>query len=148
MRWSRDPSRLSANSIQVRIFLTFSVTAAVTLFVHRSLTLFDWLRSSITVPPIANAVLLRGRGPFAWIFKSHSNPAYLQFMTERKGQVFVDERVIIVPLQLVWWSQRARSQSTRNLQISWWQFGSKSSIFSNLWRFSQRHVEMVCFSFL
>ena len=40
-RRSRDPSRLSINNFQVRSFLTFAVTAAVTLFVHRTLLLFD-----------------------------------------------------------------------------------------------------------
>ena len=49
-------------------------------------------------------------------------------MTERKGQVFVDERAIIVQLLWVLWSQRARGWSTCNLQISRWQFGAESSI--------------------
>ena len=40
----------------------------------------------------------------------------------------VDERAIIVQLRWVLWSQRARSRSTRYLQISRWQFGADSSI--------------------
>ena len=40
----------------------------------------------------------------------------------------VDERAIIVQLRWVLWSQRARSRSTRYLQISPWQFGADSSI--------------------
>ena len=49
-------------------------------------------------------------------------------MTEPKGQVFVDERAIIVKLRWVLWSQRERSQSKRSLQINQWQFGADSSI--------------------
>ena len=49
-------------------------------------------------------------------------------MAERKGQVFVDERAIIVELRWVLWSQRARSRSTRYLQIRRWQFIAESSI--------------------
>ena len=41
----------------------------------------------------------------------------------------VDERAIIVQLRWVLWSQRARSRSTRYLQISRWPFGADSSIF-------------------
>ena len=40
----------------------------------------------------------------------------------------VDERAIIVQLQWVLWSKRARSRSTRYLQISRWLFGTDSSI--------------------
>ena len=40
----------------------------------------------------------------------------------------VDERAIIVQLRWVLWSQRARSRSTRYLQISRWQFGADLSI--------------------
>ena len=40
----------------------------------------------------------------------------------------VDERAIIVQLRWVLWIQRARSRSTRYLQISRWQFGADSSI--------------------
>ena len=40
----------------------------------------------------------------------------------------VDERAIIVQLRWVLWSKRARSRSTRYLQISRWQFGADSSI--------------------
>ena len=47
---------------------------------------------------------------------------------ESKGQVFVDERAIIVQLQWVLWSQQARSRSTPYLQISQQQFGVDSSI--------------------
>ena len=50
-------------------------------------------------------------------------------MAERKGQVFVDERAIIVLLRLVLRSQRARSRSTRYLQISRWQFGAEFFFF-------------------
>ena len=42
--------------------------------------------------------------------------------------MFVDERAIIVAVAMVLWSQRARSRSTRYLQISPWQFGADSSI--------------------
>ena len=49
-------------------------------------------------------------------------------MAERKGQVFVDERAIIVLLRWVLRSQRARSRSTRYLQISRWQFGAELSV--------------------
>ena len=49
-----------------------------------------------------NANHITGRGRYAWIFKSRSNPARLRVMAERKGQVFVDERAIIVQLQWVW----------------------------------------------
>ena len=49
-------------------------------------------------------------------------------MVERKGQVFVHERAIIVQLRWVLWSQRARSWSTRYQQISRQQFGAESSI--------------------
>ena len=49
-------------------------------------------------------------------------------MAERKGQVFVDERAIIVLLRWVLRSQRARSRSTRYLQISRWQFGEELSV--------------------
>ena len=42
--------------------------------------------------------------------------------------MFVDERAIFVQLPRVFWSQRARSRSTRYLQISRWQFGANSSI--------------------
>ena len=42
--------------------------------------------------------------------------------------MFVDERTIIVKLRWVLWSQRAKSRSTRYLQISRWQFGEDSSI--------------------
>ena len=42
--------------------------------------------------------------------------------------MFLDERAIIVQLRWVLWSQRARSRSTRYLQISRWQFGADSSI--------------------
>ena len=42
--------------------------------------------------------------------------------------MFVDERAIIVQLRWVLWSQRARSRSTRYLQISRWQFGADLSI--------------------
>ena len=65
-------------------------------------------------------------------------------MAERKGQVFVDERVIIVLLRLVLRSQRARSRSTRYLQISRWQFGAELSVIR---KFIAVRVEMVCFSF-
>ena len=61
-------------------------------------------------------------------------------MTERKGQVFVDERAIIVQLLWVLWSQRARGRSTCNLQISRWQFGAESSI---ILKFIALRVEMV-----
>ena len=42
----------------------------------------------------------------------------------------VDERAIIVQLRWVLWSKRARSRSTRYLQIDWrrWLFGADSSI--------------------
>ena len=40
----------------------------------------------------------------------------------------VDERAIIVQLRLVLWSKRARSRSTRYLQISRWLFEADSSI--------------------
>ena len=40
----------------------------------------------------------------------------------------VDERAIIVQLQWVLWSKRARSRSTRYLQTSRWLFGADSSI--------------------
>ena len=40
----------------------------------------------------------------------------------------VDERAIIVQLRWVLWSKRARSRSTRYLQISRWQFGADLSI--------------------
>ena len=40
----------------------------------------------------------------------------------------VDERAIIVQLRWVLWSKRARSRSTRYLQISRWLFGADSSI--------------------
>ena len=40
----------------------------------------------------------------------------------------VDERAIIVQLRWVLWIQRARSRSTRYLQISPWQIGADSSI--------------------
>ena len=66
-------------------------------------------------------------------------------MAERKGQVFVDERAIIVLLRLVLRSQRARSRSTRYLQISRWQFGAELSVIR---KFIAVRVEMVCFSFL
>ena len=49
-------------------------------------------------------------------------------IAERNSQVFVDERAIIVHLPWVLWSQRARSRSTRYLQISRWQFRADSSI--------------------
>ena len=42
--------------------------------------------------------------------------------------MFVDERAIIVQLQWVFWSKRARNRSTRYLQISRWQVGADSSI--------------------
>ena len=43
--------------------------------------------------------------------------------------MFVDERAIIVQeCDGFLWSQRARSRSTRYLQISGWQFGTDSSI--------------------
>ena len=42
--------------------------------------------------------------------------------------MFVDERAIIVQLRWVLWSQRARSRSTRYLQIRLWQFGPDLSI--------------------
>ena len=48
-------------------------------------------------------------------------------MAECNSQGFVDERAIIVHLQWVLWSQRARSRITRYLQISRWQFGGESS---------------------
>ena len=41
--------------------------------------------------------ILKGRGRYAG-----SNPARLRVMAERKGQVFVDERAIIVQLRWVW----------------------------------------------
>ena len=41
--------------------------------------------------------ILKGRGRYAG-----SNPARLWVMAERKGQVFVDERAIIVQLRWVW----------------------------------------------
>ena len=63
--------------------------------------------------------------PFA---RGRSNPGRQWFMTECKGQVFVDERAIIVQLRWVLWSQRARGRSTCNLQISRWHFGAESSI--------------------
>ena len=44
-----------------------------------------------------------------------------------KGQVFVDERAIIVLLRWFLWNQRAISRSTLYLQISRWQFGAESS---------------------
>ena len=40
----------------------------------------------------------------------------------------VDEGAIIVQLRWVLWSKRARSRSTRYLQISGWIFGADSSI--------------------
>ena len=46
----------------------------------------------------------------------------------KRSTVVVDERAIIVQLQWVLWNQRARSRSTRYLQISRWQFGGDSSI--------------------
>ena len=45
-----------------------------------------------------------------------------------RSTVVVDEQAIIVQLRWVLWSQRARSRSTRYLQISRWQFGADSSI--------------------
>ena len=42
--------------------------------------------------------------------------------------MFADERAIIVQLRWVLWSHRARSRSTRYLQISRWQFGADLSI--------------------
>ena len=42
--------------------------------------------------------------------------------------MLVDERAIIVQLRWVLRSQRARSRTTRYLQISRWQFGADSSI--------------------
>ena len=49
-------------------------------------------------------------------------------MAESKGQVFVNERAIIVQLLWVLWTQRARSRSTPYLQISRQQFGADSTI--------------------
>ena len=52
--------------------------------------------------------------------------------------MFVDERAIIVQLLWVLCSQRARSRSTRYLQISRWQFGA------DLWiilKFIALHME-------
>ena len=40
----------------------------------------------------------------------------------------VDARAIIVQLRWVLWRKRARSRSTRYLQLSRWLFGSDSSI--------------------
>ena len=40
----------------------------------------------------------------------------------------IDERAIIVQLRWVLWSKRARSRSTRYLQISRWLFEADSSI--------------------
>ena len=45
-----------------------------------------------------------------------------------RSTVFVDGRAIIVQLRWVLWSQRARSRSTRYLQIRRWQLGTDSSI--------------------
>ena len=42
--------------------------------------------------------------------------------------MFVDEQATIVQLQRVLWSQRARSRSACNRQISRWQFRADSSI--------------------
>ena len=50
------------------------------------------------------------------------------FIFSMRSTVFLDERAIIVQLRWVLWSQRARSRSTRYLQISRWQFGADSSI--------------------
>ena len=41
----------------------------------------------------------------------------------------VDDAVVIVQLRWVLWSKRARSRSTRYLQISRWLFGADSAIF-------------------
>ena len=61
--------------------------------------------------------------------------------------MFVDERAIIVQLRWVLWSQRARSRSTRYLQISRWQFGADSSIILKFiaLRVEARGPEMVRF---
>ena len=50
----------------------------------------------------------------------------------------VDERAIIVQLRWVLWSKRARSRSTRYLQISRWLFGADSSI---ILKFIALHVK-------
>ena len=42
--------------------------------------------------------------------------------------MFAAEQAIIVQLQWVLWSKRARNRSTRYLQISRWQVGADSSI--------------------
>ena len=53
-------------------------------------------------------VILRRCGHYAYIFKSHSNPARLRFnLTEHRGQVFGDEQAIILQLQWVLWNQQA-----------------------------------------
>ena len=57
--------------------------------------------------------------------------------------MFVDERAIIEQLRWVLWSQRARSRSTRYLQISRWQFGADSSIILQFIALRVKRVEMV-----
>ena len=52
----------------------------------------------------------------AVIFKSRSNPARLRVMAERKGQVLVDERAIIVQLQLV----QAASEQEAGANFTCW----------------------------
>ena len=62
-------------------------------------------------------------------------------MTEPKGQVFVDERAIIVKLRWFLWSQRERSQSKRSLQINQWQFGQFGADSSVIPKFIALRVE-------
>ena len=73
--------------------------------------------------------------------KPHGNACYAGYLSRcllrlalhdiifsMRSAVFLDERAIIVQLRWVLWNQRARSRSTRYLQISRWQFGADSSI--------------------
>ena len=61
-------------------------------------------------------------------------------MAECKGQVFVDERAIIVQSRWIW---GAASRNLLYLQISRQQFGADSSI---IFKFIALRVEMVRFS--
>ena len=65
------------------------------------------------------------------------------FMADRKGQVFVDDRGCDYRADVMGLGgQRARSRSTRYLQISRWQFGADSLI---ILKFIALCVEMVHF---
>ena len=84
--------------------------------------IFDYRSSFFAPKPHGNACYA------GYLSRCLLRSALHDFIFSMRSTVFLDERAIIVQLRWVLWRQRARSRSTRYLQISRWQFGADSSI--------------------